>query len=409
MRTLHITRRFTELEWGGSEETIWHLCDGIMRLGHTAQVLTSKALDGRAHQTVRGVPVRRFSYFYPALGLTETARRQLDKKGGNLIAPRLLVDLLTAPDVDVLHAHTAKRTGGMVRTAARLRKVPYVVTLHGGALAVPPSERDELVAPLSGSWEWGKAIGAALGSRRVLPDADAVICISNEERKLLEKKYPNTRVEHIPWGVNTSHFVGGDGTGWRASNSIPMDATLLVCVGRIDAQKNQLALVEALPQIRSTCGDVRVALVGPVTSPSYQARIEQCCRRLDIEPWVSLIGGLPARSPELAGAYAAASCFVIPSRHEPFGVVVLEAWAAHRPVVAAPVGGMADLVDNKRNGLLLRAPAGGAEIAQTLIPLLQSEAQLSRLADAGYEAVQAYSWDATIERHLSLYDDVRRN
>lgn len=409
MRTLHITRRFTELEWGGSEETIWHLCDGIQRLGHTAEVLTSKALDRCAEQTVRGVPVRRYSYFYPAFGLSKAARRQLDKKGGNLVAPRLLFDLLAAPGVDVLHAHTAKRTGGMVRAAARLRRVPYVVTLHGGALAVPQNERDELVAPLAGSWEWGKVLGAALSSRRVLPDADAVICISSEERRLLEKKYPETRVEHIPWGVNTAHFVGGDGTKWRASRSIPSGATLLVCVGRIDAQKNQLALVEALPQIRGRCGDVRVALVGPVTSPGYQTRIEQRCRQLEIEPWVSLVGGLPARSAELAGAYAAASCFVIPSRHEPFGVVVLEAWAAHRPVVAANVGGMADLVDDGRTGLLLPEPSGGAEIAQTLIPLLQSEAQLSRLADTGFEAVQAYSWDATIRRHVSLYNDVRRN
>ncbi len=182
-----------------------------------------------------------------------------------------------------------------------------------------------------------------------------------------------------------------------------------MCVGRIDAQKNQLALVEALPQIRQQCGDVRVALVGPVTSPDYQSRIEQRRLQLDIAPWVNLVGGLPARSSDLAGAYAAADCFVIPSRHEPFGVVVLEAWAAHRPVVAANVGGMADLVDDGKTGLLLPDPAGGAEIAQTLIPLLHSESQRTRLADAGFETVQSFTWEATIRRHLSLYNDLRRN
>lgn len=243
----------------------------------------------------------------------------------------------------------------------------------------------------------------------MLPDADAVICISREEQRQLQQRHPHTRVEHIPWGVDVDHFDHGDGAAWRAERRVPETTKLLVCVGRIDAQKNQLSLVEALPEIRQQCGDVRIALVGPVTNPEYLARIETTRRALGVEPWVDLVGGLPARSSELAGAYAAADCFVIPSRHEPFGVVVLEAWAAHRPVVASAVGGMSDLVDDGDNGVLIRDPAGPAEIARALIPTLKSNRKLQSLADSGHAAVRPYTWEATIRRHLALYDELRRN
>jgi glycosyltransferase involved in cell wall biosynthesis len=407
MRVTHITRRFTDHEWGGSEETIWNLATSLMGQGHDARVVTSTALDPRSHQTLRGVDVQRHRYLYPVWGLTDTAREQLDKKGGNLVAPGILADCLWSGG-DVLHAHTTKRTGAMVRVAAKLRRIPYVVTLHGGMYTIPEDERNDFTAPLERTFEWGRVLGAALGSHRVLDDADAVIAISHAEGRAVADHHPCTRVEHIPWGVDSGWLAAGNGRRWRVERSIPEGSRILLSVGRVDGQKNQLALVEALPEIRAFAGDVRVALVGPTTSKEYLARIKARIAELELEEHVDITGALPARSTELADAYAAADLFVLPSRHEPFGVVALEAWAAGKPVVASAVGGLADLIEPDKTGVLLTPPVDPSHLAEAVVRLLGDNNHQRALREAGLSEVAEYTWNNTTRRHLQLYDELIR-
>ncbi|WP_075087103.1 glycosyltransferase family 4 protein [Verrucomicrobium spinosum] len=66
---------------------------------------------------------------------------------------------------------------------------------------------------------------------------------------------------------------------------------------------------------------------------------------------VILLPGLRNDDRALPDAYAACDAFVLPSRHEPFGIVVLEAWSASRPVIASRVGGLVGLVKDECNGL----------------------------------------------------------
>ena len=94
----------------------------------------------------------------------------MDKKGGNLLSLSLFTHLLRVPDVRLFHAHALKRLGGEVRTVARLRRKPLVVSLHGGVFDVPAAELDSMLRPIANKTEWGKPFGALFGSRRVLDD-----------------------------------------------------------------------------------------------------------------------------------------------------------------------------------------------------------------------------------------------
>jgi glycosyltransferase involved in cell wall biosynthesis len=307
---------------------------------------------------------------------------------------------------DILHAHTGKRLGGIVRTVARLRGLPYVISLHGGVVDVPGDEMQKMLKPLRGKFEWGRALGAVLGARRVLQDASAIICVGQNEQEAVSARYPGQRVEWIPNGVDSKRFATGDGQAFRAKHQIPQASKLVVCVGRIDYQKNQLSLLPVLSRLLGQQKDVHLALIGPVTVESYREQLIKEVSLQGLNGRVSLIPGIPGSSPELVDAYHAADIFCLPSRHEPFGIVILEAWAAGLPVVASAVGGIPTFT---RDGVdIIHAdPEDPRSFSDAIDSLLLDPDMARRIAENGrLKAQRDYDWSQVTRRLEALYLDL---
>jgi glycosyltransferase involved in cell wall biosynthesis len=409
VRSIQIPRRFVAAEWGGTETTILQSSRALNAAGQPTRIFTSLALSDTRRETLHDVEVRRFPYCYPFVGLDRDNRRDMDKKGGNLLSLSLLWSLLREPGVDLLHAHSGKRLGGIVRTAARLRGIPYVITLHGGYFDIPTGQLQQMLAPIRKTLEWGKPLGALLGSRRVLQDAAAVLCVGDNEYQAARKALPGQRVELLPNGVDCEHFATGDAGRFRAHYGIPAQRRIILCVSRIDYQKNQLALVEALPSILERHPDTQLVLVGPVTVDAYQHRLTQRIEQLGLQAHVSLIPGLAADDPLLRGAYHAAAVFALPSLHEPFGIVVLEAWAAGLPVVAAGIGGIPSFTRHGEN-VLHADPHHWESLAQQLLNVMGNSQLASRLAGNGNQlARDKYDWRVVSCQLTALYQDLVDN
>ena len=206
MNITHVPRRFVSDKWGGTETYVLETAKGLQRRGHKSEIFTSAALSKEGDDEIQGVSVHRFSHFYPYLGLSSDARQQLDLRGGNLFSTSLLTRLLAMDPPDLFHLHTGKRLGGIIRTVAKYHNRPYVVTLHGGICDVP-EEQKRWTAPTEGSLEWGRILGALAGSRSVLDDADAILCVNRSEKKLLQEKFSEKRVEWIPNSVSVAHYL----------------------------------------------------------------------------------------------------------------------------------------------------------------------------------------------------------
>ncbi|KAA6183171.1 glycosyltransferase family 4 protein [Thiohalocapsa marina] len=408
MKIIQVPRRFVLSEWGGTETTILQTSRALQQAGHEAAIFTSLALSDQRRESIAGVPVRRFPYSYPFFGLSAADRRDMDRKGGNLLSLSLLLGLLREPGVDILHAHTGKRVGGLVRTAARLRGIPYVVTLHGGFFAVPKGEMEQMLAPIRNTFEWGRAFGALLGARRVLEDADAVICVGGDEYAAAKARLPDKRVELIPNGVDCDAFAQGDAAAFRAAHGIAPERRILLCVSRIDYQKNQIGLVEALARVTGPIPQAHLVLIGPVTVAGYRDRLMARIEELGLGDRVTLVPGLRPDDPLLAGAYHAAEVFCLPSLHEPFGIVILEAWAAGRPVVASRVGGIPSFTQDG-DDILLAEPGDSADLAARLLQVLQDQPLAARIAEAGrIKARRDYAWSAIAARLLEIYRELPR-
>jgi glycosyltransferase involved in cell wall biosynthesis len=395
-KIIHTPRRYVVEEWGGTETVVMQLARQQKAGGLQPLIFTSLALSVTKSEVVEGTPVRRFSYRYPFFGLSPEQVHALDKKGGNMVSLSLFAALLREPGVRLFHAHAINRLGGMVRTAARLRKLPYVVSLHGGYFDVPAEEAADLQKPVAGHFEWGKPFGALFGSRKVLSDADYVICVGRSEAEKAAQALRHHRVAYLPNGVDTGRFAAGDGASFRHAHQIPQDAFLVLNLSRLDGQKNQLLLLEAFSLFKKSSPTAVLALMGPETQASYAAKLRHFIQQHGLQNSVRLIPGLPPGSPEVVNAYHACDVFVLPSIHEPFGIVVLEAWSSGKPVVASCVGGLKHLIEPGKTGLFIDPGDQAAPLVLSeQLRLLERMPSLRRqLGTAGQEmARERYSWE----------------
>ncbi len=403
IRVAHVVRRFVFEEWGGTETVVWNTVLRQRARGVVPEILATSALSAPGEETRDGIRIRRFPYRYPYFPMPEKTRLILDKKGGNPFCGKLLT-CLNSSNYDLIHIHCGGRLAVQCALLARRLGIPSVISLHGGHAAVPPEELRQMMAPVRGKFHYGGLVDRLRGLRRdVLTLASAVICISREEEARLKERYPGRRIVYLPNGVDVASFEEKPACSPRAEWGIPPERRLMLCISRIDYQKNQLALLEPLARLPQT----HLLLVGPVTSSWYYNEICTRAKELGCADRLTVIPGLPPGDPRLKAILHEAEFFALPSLHEPFGIVALEAWAAGLPVIAARTGGLKDFIVHERNGLLFDSKDTEA-LVQAVERLLGDAALRAALAAAAREDVRAYSWEALADRLLELYRELMK-
>lgn len=399
-------RRFVVTEWGGSESAVYHLSRKLIERGAVSEIYCTDIMSHPGKEIYAGVVVKRFSYIFPWFGLDRKTKRQMELKGGSPLSWSLFWALLREPGLSIIHTHVQLRLGGIVRTVARLRGIPYVVSIHGGHFTLPPDQSKRMLEPFSAKWEWGKLFGWLLGSRRVLEDANAIICVGRDEYDLMRSRYPNKYVKYIPNGVDVEQFQRADPRLFRERLSLAEDEKFILCVSRIDYQKNQLLLLRAFSRFYQQFPQYRLVCIGPITVEDYHRELLDRAENLGIRDRFTIVPGLAQDDPLLASAYKAADLFVLPSVTEPFGIVILEAWAAGVPVIASNVGGIPGFTQDGKDVYLF--PSEDEEmLLQLMIEVTRSRDVAEQLVASGYEAVYDYDWTYHADQVLEVYRQIK--
>lgn len=382
MKVLQVCHDFPEAVGGGATH-VHRLSRELVRLGNEVTVFTTDLIgknkrSEHALDQMDGIQVRRFH---------ATTITPIGLDVGN-IPFGMLPPLLRTNDWDVIHVHSYRFFSTWVVPLVRWFKprVPIVMTSHCAYLPARPKRMEVFDST------WG---------RLVFKDVTKVIALTD-----IEKDYLGTlgcsqdKIEVIPNGVD-SHLLDyvPDVQGFRTKFNLTQ-ARMALFVGRIGLGKGLDILVEAIPLVLAQLGkDVVFVFVGPDWGD--RGALEERARALGVEDHLKFTGPLAGET--LLDAYHSCDLFVLLSRFDASPLVVVEAMAAAKPVVATRVGGVPNIVHDDATGLLVD-PEDAPGAAAAIVRVLKDTNLAQRLGNAGKAMVQErYQWNQIAGQVANLY------
>jgi glycosyltransferase involved in cell wall biosynthesis len=244
---------------------------------------------------------------------------------------------------------------------------------------------------------------------------DRIVASSTLEQRDLTSLYgiAPKKIEVIPPGVDTTRFHPPKDKAAAKRQLGFSENPLVLSLGRLDERKGFDLFFKAAAHLLNNYKGPElpqfVLSAGTAENHPYEvaerARLQKLLSILGISEQVRWLNVLPQE--ELPRYYRAADVFVMPSRYELFGLVMLEAMACGVPVVATKFGGPAEVIQHGENGLLVD-PNDIPALADAIAELLYDPKKRERMGkQARLRVEEAYSWRAVAQRHLELYTEGR--
>lgn len=365
---------------GGPILAIHGLCKALAARGHEVMVLTTHVhgdgvLDVPLGKPVEidGVEVR----YFPVL-----APRRLYVSPG---LGRAAKDLVGGCDAVHLHSVFLWPTTAAARAAERA-DVPYVLSPRG--MLVPEM--------LRARGRGRKLAWMLLAERRTIERAAVLHATSDleaEDAARLDLPLPPVAV--VPNGIEPERWDGGEAALSPAVRSLLDGSPFFLFLGRLSWKKGLDRLIPAL-----ACAPGAVLAVAGNDEEGIRPDLEGLARDADVAERVVFLG--PVHGMDKAALLHRAAALVLPSRSENFGNVVLEAWAAGRPVVVTPGVGLAGSVRETGGGIVAE------DLGEALRDLLTHPQTADEMGRRGAEAVRSrFGWAAVAARMEEVYSGVR--
>ncbi len=354
-------------KFGGGETYVLSLAKGLIERGHNVVLVTGLVNFDLQVANVHHyqLPFRTknpFKYF--------TIYQQLKQ-------------LVLKHDINIIHAQyrTAGYFGAMIE---RKMGIPFVLTLHD----------DWHNAPF-------KSIHGKLFKH--------VIAVSEAIRQRFIKKFlaePNNIVT-IYNGVDAKKFndkmlLESNAADLKKRFGILPEEKVITLLGRIRRAKGHFDLIDALDHMKSCQIPFRFLIVGD--GPEKEELANKVVEKgmSDKVVFTGYLSDIPA-------VITATDILVLPSYREAFPLSIIEAMLVRKPVIASAVGGIVEIIENNRNGLLIQ-PGFPRQLAEKIINLLEDPLLCQQLGSAGYKkAIAHYTLDHMVNSTVSYYETVLFN
>jgi L-malate glycosyltransferase len=383
-------------DFGGNP--IHNLSRDLVGKGVEVVVLVPYKKGTNENETIEGVKVRRFHYFWPTSyerlifegALVDNLKRSAFAMfQAPLFAISMTVNLFALArreKIDVIHSHWIVPCGFAGALMKALFGYRHVMTLQGSDVFYLKK------VPFSG-----------IIANFVLERVDVTVSLSKYLKETLEGiAGRKCDIQVFPMGVEIRDSNPGKNKAEERRRLGIDSKVVLLYVGSFREKKGVEYLIKAMPKIFEEHMDASLVLVG---DGPLRGRILEMVRDSGCEDKVKFIGQLPHE--EIRPYYAASDLVIVPSIVDRYGEtegmpnVVLEAMSAGKPVLGTKVSGIPDIVVDGYNGLLVN-PESPEGISEGVLRLLRGD-DLERLGQGAYETASRFSQSNITDKYISIY------
>lgn len=328
------------------------------------------------------------------LSLGEWGVRKLQGLREYWRAWRATAKIVKANRIDRLHCGRMLPEGWIAWLLKKSHGLPYVCYVHGEETSYGVHSRE---------------LGWMM--RRVLRDADLLIANSQNTASILRGEWsvPQQKLRVLHPGVDTDQFVPADRNSALREKLGWGERPVVLTVGRLQKRKGHDVLLDAMPVIIQQVPDVLYVIVG---EGEERHRLERIIADLKLESHVQMAGEFQDQA--LIEAYQQCDLFVLPNRNvdgdiEGFGMVLLEAQACSRPVIAGDSGGTAETMQVGKTGLILDCTTP-AELERVIPGLLLDSQKMAAMGSAGRAWTEMhFAWPALTMAAAELLDPIAKS
>lgn len=274
---------------------------------------------------------------------------------------------------DLLHAVMESYAGIALWISSFLTKIPRILTLQSGDLD-DASKQNRIPG-----WLW----------KKIHTTPNKVTAISNFlKKRALNLGVLEEKIEIVPNGVDFTE---------AKSITAEKNPRRIVCVGRLSWEKGHEYLFGAMPEILKSFPDARLVLAG---AGAREAELKELAEKTGIAGVIDFLGNLPHN--EVISEIKKAEVFICPSLAEGLGIVFIEAQACGTPVIGTNVGGIPDVIENGRTGILV-PPRDSSAIAEAIKRIFEDKAFAEEIVKNANESVKKFDWNKITEQVSEIY------
>lgn len=370
MKTLVLTQNFPPAS-GGSGRWFWEL---YSRLGKDYIVAADMMDKAASFDSASNIAIHRLPLYSPQWGVANLQGLKFYWK-----TFRALRKLIRQEGIDCIHCGRVLPEGLMAYALKKSLGIPYLCYVHG----------EDLEA---------SALSRELNSltKLVMRSADKIICNSKNSAAIVDRvdSSVNDKVTVMHPGADTNKFspllkpddVFINAMGWQ-------DKRVILTVGRLQARKGQDKMIEAMPELLKRCPQAHYVIIGHGESRPY---LEQLIASLDLQDHVQMLTDCDDET--MIKCYQHCDVFILPNRTEGqdiegFGMVLVEAQACAKPVIAGDSGGTKETLIPGKTGEIIDA-TNTTSLIDVINGFIIDPGRCKAYGSAGREhAVKSFDWE----------------
>jgi L-malate glycosyltransferase len=403
MKVLFLTTTFPRWENDIRPAFVYELANRLQKSGLDIVVLAPYCEGSKKFELLDGIRVYRFPYFFP------TRYQKLAYNGG--ILPNLkksnlakiqipffllseiiyTLKIIKRENIEIIHSHWIIPNGFVGALCKIILNIPHITTAYGSdVLTIEKSS----IFRIFGSF-------VLINSEVITADSTYTSNLTISIEKSIEK-----RMHIIPMGVDQQRF--------HKKNQVilekPSAGLIILSVGRLVERKGIKYLIKAMETVIKTYPYAKLLIGGDGPEKDHLINL---CRTLKLERNVEFLGFIP--NDKIAQVYASADIFVLPSivtksgDTEGLGVVLLEAMASGIPVIGSDIGGITDIIEDRKTGLLVKSGDPDDLAKKILFILSNKDFRINLSREATNLIERKFSWEIVTTRFVEVFQNFSDN